>query len=131
MLKQATASMITAASEHDANGVADNMCSFVLLSDGYENTAPLWEDVRPDVVDNGCAIHSIALGPQARQNALAVDKRLRTAQRDHANGRLVAAPVIRDTGIGKVGAQIGWVAAHIAAILPLASHEKTVRFPLI
>jgi hypothetical protein len=53
----------TAATEEDANGIAANMCSFVLLSDGHENTAPFWADVRSGVVDNGCAIHTIALGP--------------------------------------------------------------------
>lgn len=59
--------MITAAVEHDAHRNPANMCSFVLLSDGYENSAPMWADVRPDVVDNGCAIHSIALGPEANE----------------------------------------------------------------
>lgn len=55
--------MVTAAQEHDANGIADNLCSFVLLSDGHENEAAFWADVQAQVVDNGCAIHAIALGP--------------------------------------------------------------------
>ena len=53
----------TAATEEDANGIAENLCSFVLLSDGHENTADYWADVQAAVTDNGCAIHSIALGP--------------------------------------------------------------------
>jgi len=59
--------METAAGDHDTNGISDNMCSFVLLSDGYENTAPYWSDVVSDVVDNGCAIHTVALGPEANE----------------------------------------------------------------
>lgn len=59
--------METAAAEHDAHGIDANLCSFVLLSDGYENEPALWADVQATVVDNGCAIHSIALGPQANE----------------------------------------------------------------
>jgi len=46
--------MQTAATEHAADGIDINMCSFVLLSDGMENEDALWEDVESDVVDNGC-----------------------------------------------------------------------------
>src|SRR5690606_12976694 len=59
--------MMTAATEHDANGIAENLCSFILLSDGYENEPAMWADVQAAVTDNGCAIHSIALGPQANE----------------------------------------------------------------
>lgn len=59
--------MQTAATEEDANGVAGNLCSFILLSDGYENEPAMWADVQAAVVDNGCAIHSIALGPSANE----------------------------------------------------------------
>ena len=59
--------MKTAATEHDANGIAENLCSFILLSDGYENEPAMWADVKDDVTDNGCAIHSIALGPEANE----------------------------------------------------------------
>lgn len=59
--------METAATEHDAHGIADNMCSFVLLSDGYENEPAFWADVKAGVLDNGCAIHTIALGPEANE----------------------------------------------------------------
>ncbi|MCA9866121.1 MAG: VWA domain-containing protein [Anaerolineales bacterium] len=59
--------MRTAADEHDAHGIPANLCSFILLSDGYQNEPESWADVQAGVVDNGCAIHSIALGPQANE----------------------------------------------------------------
>lgn len=59
--------MMTAATEEDVHGNSANLCSFVLLSDGYENEPAMWADVQAAVVDNGCAIHSIALGPQANE----------------------------------------------------------------
>jgi hypothetical protein len=57
----------TAATEEDANGIAENLCSFVLLSDGHENEAAFWADVQATVTDNGCAIHTIALGPSTNE----------------------------------------------------------------
>ncbi|HYF63491.1 MAG TPA: vWA domain-containing protein, partial [Herpetosiphonaceae bacterium] len=57
----------TAADEEDANGVKENLCSFVLLSDGHENEPDYWADVDDKVIDNGCAIHSIGLGPGANE----------------------------------------------------------------
>lgn len=62
--------MLLAADEEDARGIATNMCSFILLSDGYENEPEMWADVRSDVVDNGCAIHTIALGPQSNETLM-------------------------------------------------------------
>lgn len=59
--------LMTAATEEDADGIADNMCSFVLLSDGHENEPEDWIDVRSDIIDNGCAIHAISLGPGANE----------------------------------------------------------------
>ena len=59
--------MQTAAAEEDARGKSTNKCSFVLLSDGYENVAPFWADVADGVANNGCAIHSIGLGPEANE----------------------------------------------------------------
>jgi hypothetical protein len=53
----------TAATEEDANGLDENMCSLILLSDGHENDPDFWSDVQAQVVDNGCAIHAVALGP--------------------------------------------------------------------
>lgn len=61
------AGMQTAATEHDARKNPANTCSFVLLSDGQENTAPLWASVSAAVADNNCALHTIALGPEANE----------------------------------------------------------------
>ena len=62
--------MDVAAIEHDAAGIDLNMCSFVLLSDGMENESQFWADVSADVIDNGCEIHTVALGPSANQDLL-------------------------------------------------------------
>jgi hypothetical protein len=62
--------MLLAASDHDTNRIAENMCSFVLLSDGMENEPQLWADLAASVIDNGCSIHTIALGPSANQDLM-------------------------------------------------------------
>ncbi|MGD8625753.1 MAG: VWA domain-containing protein, partial [Anaerolineae bacterium] len=62
--------MQRAAQEHDANGIADNACTFVLMSDGHENAEAYWDDVEAGVVDNGCALDVIGLGPQANEDLL-------------------------------------------------------------
>ncbi len=54
----------------------------------------------------------IALGPQAGQDAFAVDQRLGAAERDHADGGLARAAVLGDPGAGKVGAEEGRVLGH-------------------
>jgi hypothetical protein len=59
--------LFSAAADHDANRDPEHACSFVLLSDGYENEAQYWSAVRNQVTDNGCAIHSVALGPEANE----------------------------------------------------------------
>ena len=62
--------MSKAATDHDSNqavGPPPNMCSFILLSDGQETAAPYWEDSSSDVLDNGCSIHTVALGPEANE----------------------------------------------------------------
>ena len=59
--------LFSAAAEHDARKDPEHACSFVLLSDGYENEAQYWATVKNQVTDNGCAIHSVALGPEANE----------------------------------------------------------------
>lgn len=59
--------MQTAAADHDARRDPTHACGFTLLSDGYENTPAYWAAVRAAVVDNGCPIHAIALGPEANE----------------------------------------------------------------
>ncbi len=52
-------------------GEGDNpLCSFVLLSDGMENTAPMWEDVRDDVLETGCPVTTIAFGPESDETLM-------------------------------------------------------------
>ena len=44
--------LLTAATEEDAEGDDDHFCVIALLSDGYENVEPFWDDVAADVTDN-------------------------------------------------------------------------------
>ena len=62
--------MNTAATEHDARKRPDTACSFILLSDGQQNEPALWETVRPNVIDNGCQMHVVGLGPGANETLL-------------------------------------------------------------
>ena len=59
--------LFSAAAEHDTRKDPEHACSFVLLSDGYENEPQYWATVKNQVIDNGCAIHSVALGPEANE----------------------------------------------------------------
>ncbi len=45
-------------------------CSFVLLSDGMENTAKYWADVRGDVIDSHCPVTAIAFGPESDETLM-------------------------------------------------------------
>jgi len=52
-------------------GEGDNpICSFVLLSDGMENTAPMWIAVRDDVLETGCPVTTIAFGPESDETLM-------------------------------------------------------------
>ncbi|MBA2578819.1 MAG: cell wall-binding repeat-containing protein, partial [Euzebyaceae bacterium] len=62
--------MRVAAEEEAARGVSGNVCNFILLSDGFENSPDLWADVQAGVVDNGCAHHVVGLGPAANETLL-------------------------------------------------------------
>jgi len=54
------------------NGVATHPWAMVLLSDGYENTAPWVNDVLPSIQATKTVIHTISLGPDSDQ-ALMID----------------------------------------------------------
>ena len=54
---------------------------------------------------------AIAFGAQPGQDALAVDQRLGTAQRDHADGRLAFAGRFGDARARQIGAQVGGIGA--------------------
>jgi Mg-chelatase subunit ChlD len=45
-------------------------CSFVLLSDGMENTPAFWSTVQPAVVATGCPVTSIAFGPASDETLM-------------------------------------------------------------
>jgi hypothetical protein len=45
-------------------------CSFVLLSDGMENSAAYWTDVISDVIDTGCPVTAIAFGPASDETLM-------------------------------------------------------------
>ena len=62
--------MLAAAQAHDAGRDPKHVCGFVLLSDGYENEPQYWADVKSQVVDNGCPVHAIALGPEANEGLM-------------------------------------------------------------
>jgi hypothetical protein len=46
------------------------LCSFVLLSDGMENTSLFWTNVMTDVVDSGCPVTTIAFGPESDETLM-------------------------------------------------------------
>jgi hypothetical protein len=54
----------------------------------------------------------VALGPEPREDALAVHQRLRAAERDHADGRLAGTARVGHLRAGEVGAEIGRVRGH-------------------
>lgn len=92
--------MAAAAAEHDARGVDLNLCSIVLLSDGMENEPQYWDDVDTDVINNGCQLHTIALGPSANQDLMQ-----QIAGSSSAGGSYYYAT---NTGSVPVNSVIGW-----------------------
>ena len=51
-----------AVTQRAASSTGNTPCSFVLLSDGMENSAQFWATVQGDVVATGCPVTSIAFG---------------------------------------------------------------------
>ena len=49
-------------------GEPDNRWSLVLLSDGFENVEPYWDEVSPDITD--AVVHTVALGEDADSSLL-------------------------------------------------------------
>jgi hypothetical protein len=64
------AGLEAAAKERDGSPTDNPLCSFVLLSDGMENTAPFWADVRDAVLDTGCPVTTIAFGPESDETLM-------------------------------------------------------------
>ncbi len=86
--------MRTAATAQDDRGDSTHVCSFVLLSDGHENEPDLWADVRDQVADNGCAVHAVALGPEANEPLM------QQISAVVAGGSYDYAPTVGDVGVG-------------------------------
>lgn len=60
----------TALDDYNANQDATHTCHFVLLSDGMENEPEYWADVKSDIDGSGCAVHTIALGPETDEELM-------------------------------------------------------------
>jgi hypothetical protein len=54
--------MATAVTQRTGSTTGNPLCSFVLLSDGMENSPQFWADVQASVVGTGCPVTSIAFG---------------------------------------------------------------------
>ncbi|MGD9145767.1 MAG: VWA domain-containing protein [Anaerolineae bacterium] len=59
-----------AVSQVAGSPTANALCSYVLLSDGMENTSLYWSDVVSDVVDSGCPVTAIAFGPESDETLM-------------------------------------------------------------
>ncbi|RME47579.1 MAG: VWA domain-containing protein, partial [Chloroflexi bacterium] len=59
--------MSLGAQERHDYGKPENVCGIILLSDGHENEPLFWSDVVTDVLNTGCALHTIAFGPEANE----------------------------------------------------------------
>ena len=46
------------------------ICSYVLLSDGMENSSQFWADVQTDVVNSGCPVTAIAFGESSDETLM-------------------------------------------------------------
>lgn len=59
-----------AVSQVAASPTGNPHCSFVLLSDGMENSSLYWSDVETDVKDSGCPVTTIAFGPDSNETLM-------------------------------------------------------------
>ncbi len=57
----------TAYQELQAAGDPAHPCIMVLLSDGIENEARLWSNIKPTIVGSDCVVNTIALGPSTNE----------------------------------------------------------------
>jgi hypothetical protein len=62
--------MAEALKQIEGSPTENDLCSFVLLSDGMENTELYWADVRGDVIASGCPVTTIAFGPESDETLL-------------------------------------------------------------
>lgn len=62
--------MQEAADQRNSSPTSNPRCSFVLLSDGMENSAAFWSSVEADVVATGCPVTTIAFGPASNETLM-------------------------------------------------------------
>ncbi|MFN8490831.1 MAG: VWA domain-containing protein [Caldilineaceae bacterium] len=56
--------------QRTSSPTGNTACSFVLMSDGMENTAPMWASVQASVVATGCPVTTIAFGKATDETLL-------------------------------------------------------------
>lgn len=59
-----------AVSQVNASPTGNPHCSFILLSDGMENSLLYWSNVETDVKDSGCPVTTIAFGPDSNETLM-------------------------------------------------------------
>ncbi len=59
-----------AVNRRNASPTGNALCSFVLLSDGMENSSKFWTDVQADVVNTGCPVTAIAFGASSDETLM-------------------------------------------------------------
>ncbi|MBX3012702.1 MAG: VWA domain-containing protein [Caldilineaceae bacterium] len=62
--------MAEAVNQRNASPTGNTPCSYVLLSDGMENSAQFWASVQASVVGTGCPVTSIAFGPESDETLM-------------------------------------------------------------
>ncbi|MEW5987398.1 MAG: VWA domain-containing protein [Chloroflexota bacterium] len=59
-----------AVNRRGSSPTGNTRCSFVLLSDGMENTSLFWSDVEAAVIATGCPVTTIAFGPESDETLM-------------------------------------------------------------
>ncbi len=59
-----------AVNRRNASPTGNPLCSFVLLSDGMENSSQFWVNVQADVVNTGCPVTTIAFGASSDETLM-------------------------------------------------------------
>ena len=59
-----------AVNQRSTSPTGNPRCSFVLLSDGMENSPLFWADVQAEVQASGCPVTSIAFGPESNETLM-------------------------------------------------------------
>ena len=62
--------MAEAVNQRNSSPTGNPFCSYVLLSDGMENSSVFWADVQADVIATGCPVTTIAFGAGADETLM-------------------------------------------------------------